>query len=693
VPALLKRSAEFCEIGILSLLSLAVLWKGGKTLESTWLLVGVGCICTLLFRRHKTQEAGHKHDLLWLFVILLIVWTGLSYAFSSTLNYGLDEVLRTGGLGLIFLWYIGRKTQDTGHRTQEAFENRFFTLITFLVTISCLTGLAVYIFQPVNRFVGTFFDWRFHTDYWPNASAQFLLITWPITLLKDWSIDLKKFHFKKRKYDKAFHAFRPLLRYIPTGLALGCLLLTFSRGAIIAFIGQVALLTILIFKRQGTVKNMQLPLRRMATALLIGLLIFISINELRSVIHPVQTVIEKVTFQASEGKSSISERADFWNQALNLTMEKPLFGWGPYSFRFVQPRLQNEVLATSDHPHNVFLKLSMERGIIALIAFAAILFFVIRSGIKLTLSGKRLNASTDHARLGYALLTVAIAGAIAHNLIDYNLQFIGIALPFWIVMAILVCHAGNNQNDKFKISHRYKSLVTNLVAIILLVIAFGEGMFLVTSSRGRHAEARGDYKEALNWYEESEGEWFTRDLNLSQTHLYLNSENIESAKKSLSSYFKKNSEDARAWKLQGDINMIEAENIKSIESYEKAFEYGGWNDLSISSGLLESLLAETYTQPTSDAAADSQRLPLNPRIPEVAPLIEKRVKAFAGAIAKNLHFIALSPNPEEAIKILITLSVIYPEKSEEYKILIDDIDTHTKEERGRIKSRMPGWLW
>ena len=139
--------------------------------------------------------------------------------------------------------------------------------------------------------------------------------------------------------------------------------------------------------------------------------------------------------------------------------------------------------------------------------------------------------------------------------------------------------------------------------------------------------------------------------------------------------------------------MLEAENTAGIESYERAFEYGGWNDLSISRGFLESLLAETYTQPTSDAAADSTHLPLHPRIREVAPLIEKRVKAFAGAIASNLHFVALSPNPEEAIKILITLSVIYPEKAEEYKILIEDIDKHSKEERQKIKARMPGWLW
>jgi O-antigen ligase len=57
-----------------------------------------------------------------------------------------------------------------------------------------------------------------------------------------------------------------------------------------------------------------------------------------------------------------------------MSWERPMIGFGPGTFRFVQPQLQHEVLATSDHPHNVFLKLAMERGWPAATFFCFFLF-------------------------------------------------------------------------------------------------------------------------------------------------------------------------------------------------------------------------------------------------------------------------------------------------------------------------------
>jgi len=691
---------QILELSVLFLLTFTILWKGGKTLESTWLLLGVSSLCIIFHYLKNKKEAGSESHDMWGLLMLFLFWTCGSYLISKTQNYGLDEVIRTGGLIFIFLWYLNREEESEKSRARSGFlknfvhglfEERFFALLAFVTVLSCIIGIAVYAAQPVNRFVGTFFDFRFHTDYWPNACAQFLLLTWPVVLLvsgrriRKGRSSLIKYHIKDK-----------LIRYAPIGFVLGCLLLTYSRGALIAFVGQIALLTILLWKRKGTGKKLVLPLRHIAAALLLGFIVFISINELRSNIHPVQSVTEKVSFQSDEGKSSIDERTYFWKQASVLAAKRPIAGWGPYSFRFVQPRMQEHVLATSDHPHNVFLKIAMERGVPAMIFFMMFLIIIFRKSLKLALTGKRMNDTSDHARFGYALLLTSVAGVFAHNLIDYNLQFVGISMPLWIMMAILMKHA-NSTPAKFKLkswwTYDRRKVAVMASALILLAIAVREGMYLTTSSFGRHAEAEGNTEDAIKWYERSENEWFTRDLRLSQTHQYLNVGDVEKASESLDIYLSKNSEDSRAWKLLGEIYMLDDDYQNAIDSFERAFALGGWNDIGISRGLLEALFALTYTQPTSDAAADSQRLPLHPRIIELLPGIEERAQSFARAIENNTHFVALSPNAEEAVKVLIMLSVLHPERVNEFREMERVIEQKAYEERQKLKARPPGLLW
>jgi O-antigen ligase len=680
--------SRLCEIAILTLLAFTVLFRGGKSLESTWLLLGVGAVCALInvILKGGNNERSIGREL-WPFVTLFIVWTGLSYLFSSTQNYGLDEVLRTAGLCFLLLWYLEAHAKDQERR----FEEVFVKLLTLTAVLSCLIGIAVYIGQPVNRFVGTFFDWRFHTDYWPNACAQFLLLVWPPVLLYCGSI--KKIPGKTITREKMMSL---LLRHGAIGLVLGGLFLTYSRGALVAFVGQIGLLTFLILRQQKTVRNLTVPLRRISVALFIGLIVFVSVNEVRSAIHPVQSIAEKITFSAAEGHSSVSERLSFWKQSALLSIQRPVFGWGPYSFRFVQPRLQRSALATSDHPHNAFLKFAMERGIVASLLFLLIVVAVLANGISLATSGKRLNIQSDHARIGHALLVTSVAGVVAHNLIDYNLQFVGIAMPFWLIMSMILSHAKSKRAQAAHwgfFTENRRGIVTAVIAALLLLVAAREGYYLVLSSLGRHAEAGGHEELAITYYNQASPEWFSRDMHLSKALLHLQDATPDDANASLKRYFEQNEEDARAWRLLAELNILQRKFPEAIEAYERSLLLGGWNDLAISRGLLEVLLAETFTQPTSDSAADATRLPLHPKIADIAPEIEKRAFAFKNAIDRNLHFSALSPNPEEAIKIFIMLSVLYPDKGEEYRASREAIEKSAFIERSKIKSRKPGWLW
>ncbi|HLD08148.1 MAG TPA: O-antigen ligase family protein, partial [Candidatus Peribacterales bacterium] len=484
-------------------------------------------------------------------------------------------------------------------------------------------------------------------------------------------------------------------KFLPIGIVIGCLLLSYSRGALIAFIGQILLLTILLSRRHAAGSTIIAPLRRIASALCIGFVVFVSANELRSMLYPVESATEKITFQSAEGRSSVDERLQFWKHSALLTLQQPLFGFGPYSFRFVHPQYQQHVLTTSDHPHNLFLKFSAERGIPAALLFGCFLFLVLVAGLRLSRSGKRLPESLDSVRLGSALLTTSVAGTIAHNLIDYNLQFVGIALPLFLTMGFLLRHAPSFHFVRLPASITGRRIRNTLAccSLLLLLIALREGWYLVTSSAGRHAEASGNAEAALGWYKTSSAEWFSRDLFLSEAHLLLAQGKPDEATASLNRYLTFNSSDARALKLKGEIALLEDDFESAIAAFHQAFQLAGWNDMGIARGLLEALFAESYQQPTTNAAADSRNLALNPEIALVSPEIERRARAFADAIEQNLHFVALSPNVEETVKVLIMLSVLYPEKTDEFHSLINTIEQKASEERMRTRSRPPGFLW
>jgi len=638
---------KICERSVLIFLAFVLFWKGGKSLEATWLLTALAWFCTYVYWWRKPKEDSVP-ALLWFGVMMFVGFTVLSFLKSSTANYGLDEVLRTGSLALIFFWVMRR---SAGSKEGSYFE-RIVNVLLVALLISGIIGLFVYFFQPVNRFVGTFFDHRFHTDYWPNAWADYVLLAWP--LVAWWAL--------KEKF-----LFLGVLRYCVLGIVIGFLMLTYSRGAMIAFGGQ--LLLWLVFVTLNNWKRASFPWKKMimngAVTLMVALGLFFSSNAERSRFFPVESVGEKVTFTAAEGASSVSERSQFWNQAWVLSLEKPLTGWGPYSFRFIQPRLQKEVLATSDHPHNVILKFASERGWVAAILFLVIVLTILIKAVRRRLKSHQL------------FLVLGLAGLLAHSMIDYNLQFTAVALLFWLMLGMLAVDIEWGTNAK--LNKKLVRFFEVTLATSLLVVAIIESQGMITSSLGRHAEARGDFKRALYWYEEAKDQWMSRDMHLSRAKILYDLRHLEEAKDAISNYFEENKEDPRAWKRLGDIQRSLKQVDEALEIYQIAYELGGkYNDFSVTRARTELLMDADKWQ----------------ELEEVKNEYTSIMKEFVNAIEHNTHFIALSPNVEEVIELANHFSLIHNRKEAPlYQVLAARADHHSKLEREKIKARTPGYLW
>lgn len=651
-------------------------------MESVWILVGVAGVLTIashvLQRRQKTDARTSLY--VWLCAMLFLVWTILSYIYSSTANYGLDEVLRDAALILVFLWTM-REAQSS---TLKQFVQRFAMTMVIAMVLAIAFGVLVYALQPVNRFVGTFFDYRFHTDYWPNAWAQFLLLAWPMILLVH------------------AEASRPVKMACTgvLGVVFGALLLSFSRGALIAYTGQVFLLAAWCWLKSRSVPPevrrqradiIALPKIILLAVIAIGM--FFSMNALRAGYHPVQSVSEKITFSADEGGSSVSERAQFWSQSLTLTSHSPLFGWGPYSFRFLHQRLQTGVLETSDHPHNLFLKIVVERGVPAGMFLLLLLLYILVPVVKrafadvrllhfsqqpaASLSGQTMEVNTNHI-----FLAVAVLGVLAHNLIDYNLQFVGIALPFWMMLGLLAGGSVRSDMAGVRITNKKFAQISELIlAIILILVAFYEGVFLITSSMGRHAEVRGDDIAALRWYHRSAGEFFSRDMHLSSALLGVKHGEVTRAQDAIVLHVKLNPEDPRGWRLLGDIAK-KSDNVDlALDAYAKAYDLGRWNDLSISLAMMEILVEQK--------SKDHSLVPLEAMKPEIDVLLN----AYVDAIIRNAHYIALSHNAEDAIALANLLAHAFPKDAPRYEVLAAKADHAMRTERSKLKSRPAGYLW
>ncbi len=674
-----QRIAEFV---LLLFVAGAILWRGGKSVDATWMfgVVTIFVLCTGLWFPVLRRLGFPKDDArpqvmtvplpLWGILLFFVAWSACSFLLSSTRTYGLDELVRDASCVLLFLWIV-RRAGNT--RVSVLLEGCLWT-ITLAAGIAVLFGLAVYVFQPVNRFVGTFLDWRFHTDYWPNAWAQFALLAWPMAALL------------------ASRRVTQIKRWIfagITGLLVGSLFLSFSRGGLIAFVGQIACLALLwgaltlrdVRVAKAAAQRWKQVLFGAIGALVVALILFSGANVLRSQRYDVESVGDKVSFQAAEGTSSIDERAQFWSQALTLSFERPLFGYGPYSFRFAQPHLMEHVLATSDHPHNVFLKLAAERGWPAALAFVAFLLYVLGLSVRHLFLDRKTDWSLGNDARTIALLVAAL-GVLAHNLIDYNLQFVGIVLPLWIVFALLSTHLAEKRPvSRASFAHwrvsRSLSRIESVVILLLLVTVAWEGAFLVASSLGRRADAAGDDRTALLWYERSVPEWFSRDLLLARASLLEQGGLLDEADAVLAQSIEENSVDARAWRIRAELALRRNEHELAVRYADHAYRLGRYTDI----GILRVVIDAGVQAGEADG--------LRARKQEFDTLFA----AYAEAIERNTHHIALGGSVEELHTIAAQLSRLFPNDAERYLDISSDAAAHAEVERAIYAARPAGLLW
>ncbi|MFA7685632.1 MAG: O-antigen ligase family protein [Candidatus Gracilibacteria bacterium] len=371
-----------------------------------------------------------------LFLGIFFLAISVSFYFSHTKNYGLSEVMAFSSMVPFYLLYAHKKND---------WSEKFLKVITVGLFLSVIIGFVFYFFYADVRAFGPFFNIFYHANKWPNAFALFMLMSWPILLIM---------------HKEKFTAFRVL------GLAfvLGLFILIYSRGALIVLGGQMLLLLFYYFKR---IRIKMILIFLSVVVLSIG--VFTLANYIRELQYQTIDVEEKATFGNGESLTSFQERRDFWEGSVKLIEQEPVFGWGPFSFRYAYNGIQETFLGNSDHPHNIFLKIGVENGLVALGAFVFFLITVLVTVVK------RFPKLSQIRKDFVYLIFVAIAGAFAHSMIDYNFNFMANLLLLFSLLIVIRSSVAE------KVTKERRSFLSLAVALVIIVFALYEGIILVLS--------------------------------------------------------------------------------------------------------------------------------------------------------------------------------------------------------------------
>ena len=121
----------------------------------------------------------------------------------------------------------------------------------------------------------------------------------------------------------------------------------------------------------------------------------------------------------------------FWSEASNVAMAAPVFGTGLNTYSEVAPRYNSNW--SGYYPHNCYLQMLAEIGIVGLASFFWVVFVLFRNGF----SSLKQMPQGFYRALGTGLLA-GLIGFLLHSALDTNLYSTRLANLMWISMGLFV---------------------------------------------------------------------------------------------------------------------------------------------------------------------------------------------------------------------------------------------------------------
>ncbi|MBU4369336.1 O-antigen ligase family protein [Patescibacteria group bacterium] len=442
-----------CFVWIIKLIGTPVrLWRTGQALEhwnpSPPLAdgAGIGTLKKIFLKLKPVLPA-----------IIFIFILGLAAIFSQSFHYSFwGYYSRKMGYLIWLHFFIFFLILFFNLKTKKQIA-RIFYIIT-------LTASLVVIYGFLQVFGFDFFNWSeppslgyrvFSTLGQPNFLASWLLLSFPAVL---WIIfryssqhHLKAPLFSTFKKEKKEHLdkttntsflkkvfFRPIFVCLSL-LTVIILVLTQSRGGWIGFF-LALFFFIIIFSWQ---KNQ----KRLAILLFIFLVLFsffiLALNmsplQIRPTDHLLTARVKTLSHLTDAGRL----RFIWWQNSFDLIKQKPVLGFGPETQHLNFPQYYEPEYAAleginqmPDRAHNDILDMTLMSGILGLISYLFLIFWVFFSGLKYIFQKSHSEFKVYSLRFIVLVLLAGLTGYLIS--LQFSFHVIPTAVYFWGYLAIIL---------------------------------------------------------------------------------------------------------------------------------------------------------------------------------------------------------------------------------------------------------------
>lgn len=282
-----------------------------------------------------------------------------------------------------------------------------------------------------------------------------------------------------------------LLLIFFTLLVMGvALLLTLSRGGIVAFVSSMTLLGVLLSWRRGRRRRGLIPV-----ALVGGILLSLTWFGIGPLVDRLSTL------RNAENDPSVILRSAVWGDTLRMAGDTPWTGTGAGTFEKAFPPYKsfpNQLLFA--HAHNDYLEWLSDNGVVGTAVAAAALVWIAAVGIRGLL--RRRHPAVR------GMLAGALAGALAlmiHSASDFNLHIPSNALLFTALLSLAwtLSHTGGPEEPRARSTGMRTRVAAGFgaaAACWLLWVSLSAGIADYHYRAGLRAEGSGDEAGAYESY-------------------------------------------------------------------------------------------------------------------------------------------------------------------------------------------------
>jgi len=439
-----------------------------KKIKKNWQLVISNCRISKIITNYKLLIT--KNKLLFTAITIFLLSATVAIFTSVDIRAAAGEwkafYIEPFLIFIVLITTLNQKPKSQLPITNYQLPTNF---VSALISALIVSGLVTSILAIYQHFTGWMVPWDFWENRntfrvtgwygYPNAVGLFLAPLVPLALYSiiQCKKQLQKKHLNIKTFKHKSRSINPQSVYMFICLYVSILFLICaplaiifakSTGALVGITAGIGLL-LLFFKKTRW------------PAIAIGLVGFVSLVSLPS-LEPVR---EEIFFQDRSGQIRLA----MWDETIQMLSDRPIVGAGlaSHSQRIIpyHRQVNGENIEIFHLPHNIFLAMWSNLGLLGLIGFILMLIWFFKSGLenskqpssRAQAEGKTVNRKlknklqvTDYRLQITPFLLSSMTAVIVMSLVDTPYMKNDLALFFWLLIALMIVRGNKAKLEEQK---------------------------------------------------------------------------------------------------------------------------------------------------------------------------------------------------------------------------------------------------